>query len=308
VELVAATLPRVIAIGECMLELSRAGQSLRLGEGWRLGFGGDTFNTSWYLRRLGLPVSYFTALGDDPYSHEMRAAWSAAGIDLSLVLIDPQRMPGLYAISTDAAGERSFSYWRGQSAVRRLFELPDIARVLAVARQSEVLYLSGITLSLFDAAGRAQLLALAQAVRARGGSVAFDPNYRPRGWGSPAEAQAAISAFAAAVSMAMPTFDDEAQLWGDRSAGDTAARWLQWGAAEVVVKRGAAGCSVVTSGTSTAVAAAAVARVVDTTGAGDSFNAAYLAARLRGESPAAAGAAGNALAGQVIQQRGALLP
>jgi 2-dehydro-3-deoxygluconokinase len=308
VELVSGSVRRVVAVGECMLELTRVGQTGRLGEGWRLGFGGDTFNTAWYLRRLGLPVAYFTALGSDAYSLEMRAAWQAAGMDLSLVLTDSERLPGLYAISTDASGERSFNYWRSHAAVRRLFDLPGIAAALSAAGQADVLYLSGITLSLFDAPGRARLLALAQSVRARGGVVAFDPNYRPRGWQSPGEAQATISAFAAAVSLALPTLDDEAALWGDRSAGDTAARWLHCGAEEVVIKLGAAGCTVVTRAGGESVPAVVVARVVDTTGAGDSFNAGYLAARLRGESGAAAGAAGNALAAEVIQHRGALLP
>jgi 2-dehydro-3-deoxygluconokinase len=307
VELVSRTAPRIVAIGECMLELSRTAHAQRLGEGWRLGFGGDTFNTAWYLRRQGLPVAYFTALGDDPFSHELRAAWSAAGIDLSLVLKDCERLPGLYAISTDADGERSFSYWRNHAAVRRLFELPGAAAALATVRQADVLYLSGITLSLFDAAGHAALLELAQAVRARGGTVAFDPNYRARGWPSAATAQAAISGFAKVVSMALPTFDDEAQLWGDRAAGDTAARWLQWGATEVAVKRGADGCTVVTRDASEPIPAALAAKIVDTTGAGDSFNAAYLAARVRGETMSVAGVAGNALAATVIQHHGALL-
>jgi 2-dehydro-3-deoxygluconokinase len=297
----------VVAIGECMLELSRVGKVRRLGDGWRLGYAGDTFNTAFYLRHLGVPVAYMTALGIDAYSMEMREAWIAAGIDVSLVLVDEQRLPGLYAISTAPDGERSFNYWRSDSAARRLFALRGIEAALNSAAQAELLYLSGITLSLFGATERARLLQLAQDVRQRGGQVAFDPNYRPRGWSSAAAAREAVEAFAPAVSVALPTADDEALLWGESTPAQIATRWLDWGAAEVVVKRGADGCVVTTRAASVAVAAIAVPAVVDTTGAGDSFNAAYLAARRAGRDVAEAGAAGNRLAAQVVQRPGALL-
>lgn len=297
----------IVAVGECMLELSRTGQNKRLGEGWRLGFAGDTFNTAYYLRRLGLPVAYMTALGIDDYSVEMRAAWTGLGIDVSLVLTDTARLPGLYAISTTPNGERSFNYWRSDSAARQLFTLPGIDAALASAAQAELLYLSGITLSLFGAPERARLLRLAQAIRQRGGIVAFDPNYRPRGWPDVAAARAAIAAFAPAVSVALPTAEDEVQLWGEVTPAQIASRWLDWGAEEVAIKLGADGCVVATRAASVSVPAVPVDTVVDTTGAGDSFNAAYLAARRSGRFAPEAGAAGNILAAEVVQQPGALL-
>jgi 2-dehydro-3-deoxygluconokinase len=291
-----------------MLELSRSGGAGLLGEGWRLSYAGDTFNTALYLQRLGAPVAYFTALGTDPYSDAMCEAWAAEGLDLALVLRDPQRIPGLYAIRTDAAGERSFSYWRAQSAAKRLFSLPGIEAALQLAEQAQLLYLSGISLSLYDPLERQRLYQLAAAVRANGGLVAFDPNYRPAGWPDIAVARAAIEAIAPHVSIALPTFDDEQRLWGDATAATAAARWQQWGAGEVIVKLGAAGCLAVTAAESRSIAAPAAAQVVDTTGAGDSFNAAYLNGRLAGQTVAAAAMAANRLAGIVIQHRGAIIP
>jgi 2-dehydro-3-deoxygluconokinase len=307
VELVSLAPRSVVAIGECMLELSRAGQARRLGGGWRLGFAGDTFNTAYYLRRLGLPVAYLTALGVDAYSAEMRAEWAELGMDVSLVLTDEARMPGLYAISTSVDGERSFNYWRSDSAARQLFALPGIDVALASAAHADLLYLSGITLSLFGAPERQRLLQLAQTVRQRGGQVAFDPNFRPRGWPDVATARAAVTVFAPVVSVALPTADDETALWGAATPAEIATRWLDWGADEVALKCGAAGCMVSTRTASVVVPAVPVSAVVDTTGAGDSFNAAYLAARRGGQSAAEAGAAGNRLAAQVVQRPGALL-
>ena len=285
-----------------MLELSRSNG------GWRLAYGGDTFNAALYMRRLGVPVAYLTALGADSFSDDMRTAWQEAGMDMSLVLTDAARLPGLYAITTDAAGERSFSYWRSESAVRRLFGLPGIETALAAASTASLLYLSGITLSLFSATERNTLISLARAVHSNGGLVAFDPNYRPSGWPDAEAARTAMRDFSPQMSIALPSFDDEQKLWEDATPEDTASRYLKWGAREVIVKLGGQGCLVAQGGSSWRLAAAPAPFVVDTTGAGDSFNAAYLAARLRGLDTQAAAAAGCRLGSLVIQHLGAILP
>ncbi|HEV2700724.1 MAG TPA: sugar kinase [Steroidobacteraceae bacterium] len=292
----------MIVIGECMLELTRDQDR------WRLGFAGDTFNTALYLARLGVPTAYLTALGTDPFSEDMLAQWRADGLDTSLVLTHPARLPGLYAVRNDADGERHFYYWRQQSAVRALFGLPGIEAALARARAAPQLYLSGITLSLFDAQGRAQLNETAAAVRAAQGEVIFDPNYRASGWSDAEEARAAIRALAPAVAIAMPTFSDEAALFGDASPSHTVVRWRDWGAAQVIVKLGAEGCLISCALGTRLVPAAAVATVIDTTAAGDAFNAGFLAARRAGQDPVQAAGAANRLAALVIQHRGAILP
>lgn len=292
----------MIVIGECMLELTRDQDR------WRLGYAGDTFNTALYLSRLGVPTSYLTALGTDTFSQDMLAEWRAEGLDTSLVLTSPTRLPGLYAVRNDADGERHFYYWRERAAVRELFSLPGIEAALARARGVPHLYLSGITLSLFDHSGRARLNETAAAVRAAQGEVIFDPNYRPGSWSSVEEARAAIRALAPAVSIAMPTFTDEAALFGDVSPAHTVVRWRDWGAAQVIIKLGAEGCLVSCALGTQLVPAVAVATVIDTTAAGDAFNAGFLAARRAGQDPAQAAGAANRLASLVIQHRGAILP
>ena len=128
---------RIVVVGEGMIELSRADGGL-----WRLGHGGDTLNTAIHLARMDRDVRYVTALGDDPFSATLLQDWAAEGIDTSLILRDPTRMPGLYAITTDEAGERSFSYWRGQSAARRTLSLPGSAAAMVEAEQADLLLYS----------------------------------------------------------------------------------------------------------------------------------------------------------------------
>jgi 2-dehydro-3-deoxygluconokinase len=291
-----------IVIGECMLELTRDADR------WRLGYGGDTFNTAVYLSRLGVPTAYMTALGADAFSQELRAEWQVEGLDVSLVLTDSSRLPGLYAVRNDADGERHFYYWRERSAARQLFGLPGIEAAVARARAAQQLYLSGITLSLFNHEERRQLNEIAAAVRAAHGQVIFDPNYRPNGWNSAEEARAAIRALAPFVSVAMPTFADEAGLFGDASPADTAVRWRGWGAGQVIVKLGAQGCLVADSSDTESVPGVKVATVVDTTAAGDAFNAGFLAGRHTGQDPIAAAHTANRVAAVVIQHRGAIVP
>ena len=293
----------VLALGEGMIEI--AGPSGAMTQR----FGGDVMNTAVYLARLGTPVSFGTALGCDPFSDEMLAMLSAEGVGVNEVHRDPAKLPGLYLIRTDAHGERRFTYWRSDSAARAFFRGDDVgARVAAMLAGAGVLYLSAITLSLLTDKGRAALAGVASDFRASGGDVVLDTNYRPAGWPSREAAATAMQDFGAAATMALPTFDDDALLFGDKTPEDCAARWRGAGARIVAVKCGAEGVFVSSDDGDVMVAPDRVVAPVDTTGAGDSFNAAFLAALHRGETARAAAAHGNALAGRVIAHPGAIIP
>ncbi|MDQ0348581.1 sugar kinase [Ancylobacter vacuolatus] len=295
---------RVISIGEVMVELAR-GADGRFGQS----VGGDTFNTAVYLARAGVETAYATALGDDPYSDAIRASAQGEGLDTRLMARVPGRTAGLYLIDTDPQGERSFTYWRDTAPARELFELPGWEVVCEALIEANLIYLSGITLSLYSNAGLGRLLATLEFARERGTRIVFDGNFRPRNWrGDVARARAVYAEALKRTSIALPTFEDEATLWGDGSPTTTAERLATFGVQEIVVKNGAEGALVVSGGTAQLVPIPQPVEPVDTTAAGDSFNAAYLAARLAGELPTAAAEAGHHLAGRVIRHRGALLP
>ena len=290
-------MPSIVVVGEGMVELSADGTG-----GWRLAHGGDTLNTAIHLARLGADVAFLTALGDDPFSIGLRRAWSDEGVDASLVLTDPARRPGLYAITNDPDGERHFTYWRGESAARRLFALPGIDAALDAAAAADLLVFSMISLAILPPDGREALFALARRLRARGGRVAFDTNYRPALWPGVAEARAVHGAAMALADIGLPTLEDEAALAGSDDLGAVLALWRAAGVGEVVVKRGADGCVV----DGDLVAPPTRLAPLDTSGAGDAFNAGYLHARLAGRSPRDAALAGHRLAGWVVMQRGAV--
>jgi 2-dehydro-3-deoxygluconokinase len=300
-------MPRVASIGECMIELRHRSES-----DLELAFGGDTLNTAVYLARLGrdrgVSVDYVSALGDDAYSDQMLAMWQAEGVGTALVARLPGRLPGLYTIRTDARGERSFTYWRSASAARLMLKDGRAERLQAALAGYDLLYLSGITLSILDPPQRAALLALADAVRAAGGRVAFDSNYRPVGWPDPDEARRIFDAMLTRTDVALPTLDDERALFGVADGAAATDRLHRLGVAEVAIKLGSDGCFLSSALGTGEVRAEPVEQVVDSTAAGDSFNAAYLGARLLGATPEAAARLGNRLAARVIAHPGAVVP
>ncbi|RJG55418.1 sugar kinase [Sphingobium terrigena] len=287
----------VTVIGEAMLELSRGS-----GDSWNLRYGGDVINTAIHLARSGDTVRLASALGADPMSADLCAAWEAEGVDTSLVLRAADRLPGLYAIETDATGERSFHYWRGEAAARRMFDLPGSAEMVAQAAQSDLLYFSLITLAILPDAGREALLDLCASVRAKGGKVAFDGNYRARLWRDAATACHWRDRAIAVSDMGLPTLADEVEMGAADDAQDAAARWGAGEGREVVVKLGGDGALV----DGTIVPIPQRVPVIDSSGAGDAFNGGYLHARLAGATPVDAALAGHRLAGWNIGQRGAI--
>jgi 2-dehydro-3-deoxygluconokinase len=292
----------VVSIGECMLELSGKG-----GQDWRMGFAGDTLNTLWALRALApeRAANYVSAFGDDPFSKEQIAFLEANGIGKGQSPIIPGARPGLYAITLSGA-ERSFTYWRNDSAARKLAS--DPAALAKSLEEQELVYFSGITLAIIDPQGRETLLKAVQTARKAGSLIAFDANYRPRLWQSPQEARAAIDEALSVADIALPTFPDEQDLYGDDSPERTVERMAATGVREIVVKNGEQAAQVFAGGKVETVPAVDVATPVDTTGAGDSFNGSYLAARLAGLAPAEAARKAHAVAAAVVQVRGALAP
>jgi len=296
--------PRVVCVGEVMVEFVRGGDG-RFG----LASAGDTFNVAVYLARAGTDAALATALGDDPYSDAIVALATAEGVRSDLMLRLRGRLPALTVVDNDPAGRRRAHAWREGAPARELFELADWSRIADGLIKAKMIYFSGITLSLYSNNGIGRFLAVLEAGRQQGVKVAFDGNFRPRGWGGDLSRTRKVFMEALKrVDIALPTYDDEAVLWGDPSPEATVARIQAFGINEIVVKNGPNSALVAAGGASEFVPVPEVVVPIDSTAAGDSFNAAYLAARVSGKAPNEAAAAAHALAGQVIRHRGALMP
>lgn len=297
---------RAALIGECMIELHGT-----LFGSMRQSFGGDSLNTALYLARLSrgtIDVHFVSAVGTDELSDGMVQRWNDAGVATGLVLRDPDRLPGLYMVHVDEHGERAFTYWRGESAARRLMQHQDFARIATELAAMDIIYLSGISLAILTPQDRVAMIDLLTALSRSGVQIALDSNYRPSLWPDRQSACAAMSAIASVSQLIITGFDDEQRLWHDASPEETVARLRANGAKTIVVKLGRAG-SIYSVGSEIArVGAAPVSAVIDTTAAGDAFDAGFLAGWIMDRRPDECCRAGSLLAAAVIQHPGAIIP
>lgn len=294
---------RFVSIGECMVEMSGGD-----GGRYRMGFAGDTLNTAWYARaalNADWQVDYVTALGDDLYSTQIRGFLDDAEIGTGHIRTIANKRPGLYLIH-QADGDRHFTYWRDNSAARLLAD--DPGKLESALSGAGLIYFSGITMAILPPEARGRLLDAIRKARGAGAKVGFDPNIRPALWADRQAIATGIEQAAEVADFALPTFDDDAEIFGDADARAMAKRYQSYGVGEVVVKDGPKSALVVNARGEADVGAQTVANVVDATGAGDSFAGTYLSARLSGSSPETAARRAHAIAAIVIGHAGALVP
>lgn len=299
---------KLLALGECMIELSHRDENTL-----KMGFAGDTLNMAIYLARYRnkthINVFYGTALGCDPYSEQMLEFCQSEGIDTSLVKQIPDKLPGLYLIRTDTHGERTFYFYRSDSAARQFFHASQLETLQDHFLNMDIIYFSGIGLAIWDESSRIKLFSLIQKARQHGIQICFDSNYRAKLWPDTRLAQQLIQKAWSLSDIYLPTFEDHKALFHDSSPEALTHRLIHdESLKEVVVKDGANGCWIGYQGQIQWVPACTLTKIVDTTAAGDSFNAGYLSARLQGFEPLEAAKLGHRLAAQVVSFPGAIIP
>ena len=293
---------KILSIGECMAEFSPDEQ---LGK-FNLGFAGDTFNTAWYIANNHADVNsaYFSKVGDDELSDQMLKFMSDNQVDTTYIKTVAGSKIGLYLISL-VDGERTFSYWRNKSAATFLGQnVDDVGNAM---KKQDMIYFSGITLAILDQNSRKNLFSCLKSARRAGKKIAFDPNLRPKLWNDKKEMCDVIMAGANLSDIILPSFEDEATWFSDADPLSTLARYQNVGAETVVVKNAGDPVSFWSQHGTGTYLVESVEKIIDSTAAGDSFNAEILVGLLR-EIPLA-DAINNAanLAKKVLMGQGALV-
>lgn len=296
------TAHRILCLGEVMVELAPACEGL-----FKSGFAGDTFNTAWYLKRLlgkTARVAYGTCIGADQVSGELIDFLQAQGLEPAVRRII-NRTLGLYMISL-RDGERSFAYWRGQSAARLLAD--DMEWLRGVCMAQDVIQFSGITMAILAPDARLRFLRAITQARADGATIVLDTNMRPRLWEDSQTMCDGVMAAARVADIVLPSFDEESAHFGDVTPTATIERYRSVGAKTVIVKNGHSDViawDLVQGGLSHT---PPLAKQIDSTAAGDSFGAAVIAGLVQGKDLHTTVTDACHLASRVIQEKGALSP
>ena len=290
-----------ISIGECMVEL-RPVEDGHL----RRSFAGDAYNTAVYLKRSApdIDVSFLTATGDESLSNAMVETWRGEGISDKLVFRIPGERPALYLIETNAKGDRKFHYWRSDTPAKEWLRLLLATGGAETLNKADLVYISGISLAILGYDDRQAAIKLLGTLKTK---VEFDPNIRPALWKSMDEARHTFEDMVKQSSIVLPSRQDYQLLYDMNDPLQQIAFTATLTKVEIALTCDEDGCVLRIGDEVTALPTQAV-KVVDTSGAGDSFNGAYLAARLKGKPPQEAVKDGLALAAKVVAQPGALIP
>ncbi|QIV94550.1 sugar kinase [Allofrancisella frigidaquae] len=296
---------KLLAIGECMLELSG---KIQLGSHAKLNFGGDVLNTALYYSRLGGEVSFFTALGDDDFSSQMISQWQSENIDTSTVLRLKNTVPGLYAIQTDDFGERSFYYWREQAPIKQLFQHVTKDQLNSYINNYQYLYFSGISLSRWDESQLEIFISWLKEFKNADSNkqIIFDLNYRPKCWQSKDQAKIYLKKILKYITIVITTFEDEQLLFDDTDYQQTLVRYNKAGIETIVIKRGVKS-TVVLAKSEIILVNTDMVKPIDTTAAGDSFNAAFLAGLDHNIGIQNSVKFAQSFAAEIIQHHGAII-
>lgn len=293
----------LLVIGECMMELSEDGNS------YRRTFAGDTYNSAVYAKRRhnDIDVQILTAIGTDPISQAMVAQWKRDHIGHDLVMTSKHAHPGIYAISNDEDGERSFTYWRRASAATELVSLinQDIKQKIA---QFNTIFFSGITLAILTDEDKSIFLGLLVDLKAQGSTIAFDPNYRAALWQDKHQARHWMNKAYALADIALPGLSDHKEVYGHQDSEQVRSFLQEIECQEIILKADDTGIFGYQRNQPTVHQNIAVEpNPKDTTGAGDSFAGTYLAERLKGSSLTDALSISAEVASLVVQHRGAII-
>jgi 2-dehydro-3-deoxygluconokinase len=298
----------IFLFGECMIELMTASQD-KSSNTLKQSFAGDVFNTAVYLKRTfpEVKVSLVTAVGKDNFSLDMIKYFESENIDTDLVFQSETKIPGLYSIQLDDQGERSFTYWRENSAARTVMDFIDEAATEKLT-SGDLFFFSGISLAVIKPEARANFWQKLRQLKAAGVKIVFDPNYRARMWKDKAETIQAYEQAFKLADIALPGVEDLDSLYGITSVEGVIEFCQSFSISELVIKNGPASVITILDGEKEVHQVKPVETVVDTTSAGDSFNGVYLGARIADESIADAVSKASKSAGFVIQHKGAIAP
>ena len=295
--------PDVLSIGEPMVELCATSPGrLSVVEEFKRGWGGDTSNFAVATARLGGSAGYVCRLGGDEFGRSFLDLWRREGVDASHVIVEPDGFTAVYIISLTEGGGHDFTYYRTGAAASRYS--PRYLDTEYVAK-AKILHTSGISLAVSGSLREASLEAM-RICKEAGGRVSFDVNMRPKLW--PLDvARAACGRAVGNSDVVFASVEDTHTLYGVGEPEGAAEKLRSLGAGTAVIKQGGEGCHISSEWASFDSPGYSV-DVVDTTGSGDAFDAAFMIGLLEKWGMEESAAFANAVGALTATGLGAVAP
>ena len=263
-----------------------------------MGLGGDAANEALVLARLGHSPALVSVVGDDAPGDFVRRTLSRSGVDVAAVAVKEDLDTGINVVLVRPDGERGFITSRSGS-LRRL-SLPDILPALDSPAFADVKVACMASLFVSPELTLEDTAALFDALKARGLTLCADTT-RPKRGETLREAGSALSR----LDYFFPNLDEAAALTGRRNPDAVADALLNCGVKHVALKLGRDGCLLAGRNERHLIPAIPGIQCVDTTGAGDTFAGAFIAAILEGRTFADCGRFANAAASLCVERGGA---
>jgi 2-dehydro-3-deoxygluconokinase len=298
----------VLFIGEAMLELVNKSDTTIAKS-----FAGDVYNSGVYMKRAypNISCGFMSAVGQDLLSDEFIAKSQGESLDMSAVALSATHHLGIYMVVNDETGERSFIYWRNNSAAKSTISTLSSQQINDIESKytnDGVLFFSGITLAILHPNERVLFWDLVSKMQEAGSLIVFDPNYRPQLWESIAVAKQETEKAFAVSDWLMPGLDDFKALYGHTTVQECLDFCAQFTFAELILKQGEKSVHVINDDGHNEFEIVKSKNVVDTTSAGDAFNGVYLGSRFSGLTPKMSTQLANYAASKVIETPGAIMP
>ncbi|GAA6203680.1 sugar kinase [Thalassotalea sp. SU-HH00458] len=291
-----------------MIELNQAPTQFDSKQKILLSFAGDVYNSATYLKRCFNNIGAYlvTALGKDQYSSSMREQLKSENINCEFVFSSDTKIPGLYSIHTDEDGERTFHYWRNDSAARYIMDFLN-TDIIEQLKKFDMFVFSGISLAIIPPAKLNDFWEMLNELKKAEVKIVFDSNYRSKLWKSKKEAISQYELAFQTTDMLLPSIEDFELLFEIDKPEQIIQHLKNYNIEEIVIKNGSGDINIFSNKTRLDVPISQVEYIVDTTSAGDSFNGSYIGSRLSELSTDESAKFASQIAGFVIQHPGAIV-
>ena len=299
--------PQVVAIGEILVDfVSTRPGAYREAPAFEKCLGGAPMNTIVGVSRLGISAGAITAVGDDPFGQFLIEELKRNKVDVSQVKVKRGRRTTITFVANEPmSGERTFLFYRKpwiEETADSALE-PDDINVGYVAKAS-ILHVSGFALSQNPC--REAIFKAIRHARKTGVKVSFDPTLRVDVWDSLKILQETYNQVLRLSDVATFSREEAEFIFGTSEAEEAARRALRYGIGTVGIKLGEKGSLIMSEDGRTVKATAFKVKVVDTTGAGDGWNAGLLVGLCEGWDLEKCITVANAVGAMVVTKRGAI--